>query len=430
MKKIVLVLFFTILASSWLPAQSIIITSPPAGADWLLGSSHVITWTYNGLPDNTQVKVSLFLGNEKKGSLVESTGIGSNGSGSWTWTHAGDYIGGKAAAGNGYKIRVRDLANKCPSTDSGLFNLKKSAANYDFIAVDAVASNFQLWNNINVSMPAKGLQVKPGDGLAIQWDKTSIATYPQVKFAIYLPDRKTYYGPIHKTGDGLKPNTGHYDDAVIATALYEVGKEYVIRVATPDDKFTGFSGIFRVIPLEAFAKTETFTGARSIAFRTIESSNWPGCMYTHGEAPSYPSNGYAVGWENDMQDPTGPCWKYIGHIYRTLVDPYGIYQGFVVTKAVLRISVISGIKQAFYILRRDDAADWGKTTPVATVASWGFGPPVEVDITPLVQAWCTGQLPNHGLIIRGGDESFAHNNANAQCVLANPELVITRTEYK
>jgi len=131
-----------------------------------------------------------------------------------------------------------------------------------------------------------------------------------------------------------------------------------------------------------------------------------------------------------MQDPTGPCWKYIGHIYRTLVDPYGIYQGFLVTKAVLRFSVISGTKQAFSILRRDDTADWGKTTPVTTVASWGFGPPVEVDITPLVQAWCTGQLPNHGLIICGGDESFAHNNANAQCVLSNPELVITRTEYK
>jgi hypothetical protein len=137
-----------------------------------------------------------------------------------------------------------------------------------------------------------------------------------------------------------------------------------------------------------------------------------------------------VGWENDMQDPAGPCWKYIGHIYRTVVAPFAIYQGFEVTKAVLRFSVISGSKQEFHILRRDDAADWGKTTPVTTVANWGFGSPIEVDITPLVQSWCTGQVPNHGLIIRGGDESYAHNNVSALCAISSPQIVITRIQYQ
>jgi hypothetical protein len=430
MKKIKLVLLFAILATAWLPAQTFTITAPKTGESWALGSSKVITWSYSGFPNGTAVKLILYHGSEMVGSLVTSTAIGANGSGSWPWTKVGEYAGGKVNADSGYKIRIRDTQNKYPYAVSGLFTVSKGAGDFLIISANEIAKNLQLVNSINVTMPANGLQAKPGDMLEIKWDKAPIATYPQVKFGVYLPDRKTYIGLVHKTDAGLKPNTGDYQDAYVFNERYEVGKDYVIRVATPDEKFIGFSGVFRVIPLEAYAKTETFTGARSIAYRTIEQSKWPGCLYTHGEAPSYPSSGNAVGWENDMQDPAGPCWKYIGHIYRTLVDPNGIYQGFKVTKAVLRFTVISGIKQAFYILRRDDTADWGKTTPVTTVASWGFGSPVEVDITPLVQAWCTGQSPNHGLIIRGGDESFAHNNANAQCVISTPELVITRTEYK
>jgi hypothetical protein len=435
MKKIALVLFFTILATAWLAAQTFTITAPKAGESWKLDSSKAITWTYSGFPSGTAVKLILYQNGTIKGPLATSTAIGANGSGSWTWAHVGEYSGGKAQAGSGYKIRIRDTQGKFPFKESGLFTLSKGGGDYLIISANEAAKNFQLLNNINVTMPAQGLQVKPGDELAIKWDRTPIATYPQVKFGVYLPDRKTYYGPIHKTGDGLKPNTGHYDDAVIATALYAVGKDYVIRVATPDDKFIGFSGVFRVIPLEAYAKTETFTGSASAHYPKIVQWESPviGCFYKMGEAPTWPSLGYAVGFTNTMEDPAGPCWKYIGHIYRTIVNPSGIYKGFVVTKAVLRFGVLSyAKKQTFYVLRRDAAGDTLSvpTTTLATIDNWTFSQTIEVDVTATVQAWCTGQAPNHGLIIRGGDESFAHNDTNAQCAISTPELVITRTEYK
>jgi hypothetical protein len=158
-----------------------------------------------------------------------------------------------------------------------------------------------------------------------------------------------------------------------------------------------------------------------------------GCFYSMGEAPTWPPSGYAVGWTNTMEDPAGPCWKYIGHVYRTIVNPPGIYKGFEVTKAMLRFGVLSyAKKQTFFVLRRDAAGDTLSvpTTTLATIDNWVFGHTIEVDVTATVQAWCTGQAPNLGLIIRGGDESFAHDNTNALCAILAPELVITRTEYK
>lgn len=428
MKPIACVAILLLLAA-WLPAQSITVTSPKGGETWPPGGSRTVTWSYKGLADTSQVRLILYQGDVKKGVMIAATAIGANGSGSWTWSDVGSTTAGKAPAGSGYRIRIRDLQDKSPVAISNPFTLG-DLSGLQPIAAREIGKNFYAAGAIPVSMPVQGLQIKPGYMLEIKWDKTPIASYPQVKFGVYLSDRKTYVGSVHRFNDPLQVNDGDYQDALIFNERYQEGKEYVIRVATPDDKFAGFSGVFRIQPLDAVPVTETFTGAHSIAYLTIDKSNWPGCLYTHGEAPNYPSNGYAVGWENDMQDPAGPCWKYIGHIYRTVVAPSGIYQGFVVIKAVLRFSVISGSKQEFYILRRDDAADWGKTTPVTTVANWGFGSPIEVDITPLVQSWCTGQAPNHGLIIRGGDESYAHNSVNALCTISSPEIIITRIQYQ
>jgi hypothetical protein len=435
MKKIALVLFLSILASGWLPAQSFTITAPKAGDSWKLDSSQAITWTYSGFPSGTAVKLILYQNGTIKGPLATSTAIGANGSGSWAWTHVGEYSGGKAKEGSGYKIRIRDTQGNYPFKESGLFTLSKGGSDYILISANEAAKNFQLLNNINVSMPVKGLQAKPGDMLEIKWDKTPIATYSQVKFGVYLPDRKTYIGLVHKTDAGLKPNTGDYQDAYVFNERYEVGKEYVIRVATPDDKFTGFSGVFKVIPLAAVQVTETFTGSASAHYPKIVQWESPviGCFYKLGEGPTWPSSGYAVGFTNTMEDPAGPCWKYIGHVYRTIVNPSGIYKGFVVTKAVLRFGVLSyAKKQTFFVLRRDAAGDTLSvpTTTLATIDNWVFSQTIEVDVTATVQAWCTGQAPNHGLIIRGGDESFAHNDTNALCAISTPELVITRTEYK
>ena len=251
-------------------------------------------------------------------------------------------------------------------------------------------------NAIPVTKPAQGSSLKPGEALWINWDRSKIAAYPQVALDAFTPDRENEgragqrrSGPFCSTIPArMKP--------IIFNALYQWGKDYIIRVATPDEKFIGWSGVFHVTPLEEVPETETFTGSHTVAYLGTGQSDWPGCLNTMGQGANMPPVGFrAVGWENSNDDPLGPCWTYVGHVYRTIVDPSGIYQGTKVTKALLRFAVTQGAKQTLYVLRRDAPGDaFGvAATTVATIGAWEFGHTNEVDVTAVVQAWCTGQSP-------------------------------------
>jgi hypothetical protein len=420
-----LFLFVFALAS----AQHIEVTSPKGGETWMLRSSKVITWTAKNFPAGTLARLVLLLNGDKVGDIAVKVPITQ---GSWTWAKAGEYIGGTAAAGKGYAVRVRDMNAAYPGA--------KSPATFTFDSLTAISQDALIGklggltaiNSIPVSSPAQGLAMEPGTEFFVAWDRSKIAAYPQVALDVFTPDKKTKVGPIGTSPSSLRDNTGKYE-AIIFNARYEWGKDYAIRVATPDEKYIGWSGVFHITPLEAVSQTDTFTGSHTVAYLGTGQSDWLGCLNTMGQGANMPPTGFwAVGWENSNDDPAGPCWTYVGHIYRTIVAPSDIHQGFKVTKAVLRFAVTQGAKQTLYVLRRDasgDALSVAATT-VATIGAWEFGPTIEVDVTAVVQAWCTGQSPNYGLIIRGGNENYDHNNVKARCLITQPQLVITQTVYK
>lgn len=433
MKRTVIGLALLFFASGLALPQSIQVTSPKGGEVWMLNSAKTITWIAKGFPAGTLARLTLLLNGTKVGDIVVKVPIGQ---GSWNWAKAGSYIGGTAAAGKGYEVRVRDMNNAykgakspAPFTLDSLSVISQSALTKNLGLSGAVLG---VINAIPVTSPGQGQSFKPGEALWINWDKAKIAAYAQVALDVFSPDKKIKVGPIGTAGSSLRDNTGKYE-AYIFNDRYEWGKDYVIRVATPDEKYVGWSGVFHVTPLTPVAENETFTGAHTVAYTKTDQSNFLGCLNTMGQAANMPPAGFwAVGWDNGFDDPFGPCWTYVGHVYRTVVDPSGIYKGFEVTKAVLRFSVNQGTKQTLFVLRRDapgDALDVPATT-VATIGAWEFGPTIEVDVTAVVQAWCTGQAPNYGLIIRGGDEGHAHNNVEARCLITQPQLVITKINYK
>jgi hypothetical protein len=428
MKRTIIGLSLLLFASGLALSQSIEVTSPKGGEVWMVGSAKTIIWTAKGFPAGTLARLTLLLNGAKVGDIAVKVPIGQ---GTWNWEKAGNYIGGTAAAGKGYEVRVRDMNNAYKGAKSpAAFTLESLM----IISQSALGRNLGLVliSAIPVSSPGAGLAFKPGEELLVVWDKSKIATYPQVALDVFAPDKKTKIGPIGTAASSLRDNTGKYE-AVIFNARYVAGKDYIIRVATPDEKNIGWSSVFHVTPLTAVAETETFTGSHTAAYTKADQSNFLGCLNKMGLGANLPPAGFwAVGWDNGFDDPFGPCWTYVGHIYRTIVDPSGIYKGFEVTKAILYFSVNQGTKQTLYILRRDapgDALDVPATT-VATIGAWEFGPTIQVDVTAVVQAWCTGQAPNYGLIIRGGDEGYAHNNVEARCLITQPQLVITKINYK
>lgn len=89
----------------------------PKGGSLVQGAAYSIQWTYSGIPDGTLVKLVLFKDGTKLGNIIENIPIGGSGTGARAWT-VGNYEGGTALAGTGYRIRIRDMDGKYPHLDS------------------------------------------------------------------------------------------------------------------------------------------------------------------------------------------------------------------------------------------------------------------------------------------------------------------------
>ena len=89
-------------------ASALTVTSPNGGETWIIGSTHTITWDYSG-PDS-RLKLELIKEGVRVGTIAENIQAGQK---RFLWK-VGNYIGGRAFGGDGYKIR----ATMMNSTDS------------------------------------------------------------------------------------------------------------------------------------------------------------------------------------------------------------------------------------------------------------------------------------------------------------------------
>ena len=295
MKRTVIGLALLFFASGLALPQTIQVTSPKGGEVWMLNSAKTITWIAKGFPAGTLARLTLLLNGTKVGDIAVKVPIGQ---GSWNWAKAGTYIGGTAAAGKGYEVRVRDMNNAYKGAKSPApFTLESLSV----ISQSALAKNlglggavFGALNAIPVTSPGQGQSFKPGEALWINWDKAKIAAYAQIALDVFAPDMKTKVGPIGTAGSSLRDNTGKYE-AYIFNDRYEWGKDYVIRVATPDEKYVGWSGVFHVTPLTPVAETETFTGAHTVAYTRTDQSELLGVPEHDGTGREHASRGLLGG---------------------------------------------------------------------------------------------------------------------------------------
>ena len=87
------------------PSNSITVTSPNGGETWRAGSVQTIRWTYTENP-GTAVKINLLKSGVVKQTIASSAPIGSDGSGSYSWTLPLSQKGGPD-----YRIRVTSTSN-------------------------------------------------------------------------------------------------------------------------------------------------------------------------------------------------------------------------------------------------------------------------------------------------------------------------------
>ena len=101
------------------------LTSPNGGETWLRGTTHTIQWSYVGC-SGSNVKLELLKSIPgagppifEKTTIIESTPIGSGGTGSYSWT-----IPSNLALGLLYKVKIVILPGETPSDQSNnLFSI-------------------------------------------------------------------------------------------------------------------------------------------------------------------------------------------------------------------------------------------------------------------------------------------------------------------
>jgi len=96
-------------------ATGIAITSPNTAVSWQAATTQAITWAYTGSP-GASVKIELLKAGALDSTIVESTPVGSAGSGSYMWS-----IPAAQAEGSDYSIRVTSTSNSA-YTDTGNTN--------------------------------------------------------------------------------------------------------------------------------------------------------------------------------------------------------------------------------------------------------------------------------------------------------------------
>lgn len=99
-------------------ADTITVTSPNGGEDWMAGTRHQITWSYSGLSDAGSVKIELWKGGTLNLLIQDGAPIGTAGSGSYTW----EVLAGQAT-GIDYKIKITSTSSSTNDSSNANFTI-------------------------------------------------------------------------------------------------------------------------------------------------------------------------------------------------------------------------------------------------------------------------------------------------------------------
>jgi hypothetical protein len=228
------------------PSSSVAVTSPNGGESWSAGSRHDITWTSHNV--NGTVDVELYRHFSRVGVIASGVPVSS---GTYGWT-VGNYVGGVAPNGQGYKIRVRSSSDTLDTS------------NFAFSIIGASAPS------VNLTSPDGGESLTLGSAHTISW--TSSNWNGAVN--IFLDQNDGLVGTITMNvpaaGGTCAWTAGSYQGGTAT-----VGSGYKVRVQTTDGQAQDSSGAsFSLTAAQApLAVTSPASGV-SWNIRTTQRITW------------------------------------------------------------------------------------------------------------------------------------------------------------
>jgi hypothetical protein len=245
MKKAWMMFFVLAIAALPAAAANITVSAPTAGAALEIGKSLPITWTFAGLPASTKVSIFLCQGSIKLGNIVQNLAIGSAGQGAFDWS-AGAYIGGTAAAGSDFFIKIR-TGDGSVTGKSGLFTLAAKPGNTtDPVALPAPVRTVPKLGQtpphcMAITSPKAGQIADPFNFININWTKYGNLD-PKVSITLLRPGKGAHLPGV--TLAASTENDGAFSQDL--TPLMPVPGVYFVRVRTLDGKCEATSDQFTV----------------------------------------------------------------------------------------------------------------------------------------------------------------------------------------
>jgi hypothetical protein len=245
MKKAWMMFFILAIAALPAAAANIAVGSPAAGAALEIGKNLPITWTFAGLPDSTKVSIFLCQGSSKLGNIAQNLAIGSAGQGTCAWS-AGAYIGGTAAPGNDFFIKIRTNDGSVTGK-SGLFTLAAKPGNtggsitFPTLTRTAPKLGEPPPKCMSITSPKAGQIADPFNFVNINWTKYGNLD-PNVSITLKRPGKGAHLPGV--TLAASTENDGAFSQDL--TALMPAPGLYFVQVRTLDGKCEALSDEFTI----------------------------------------------------------------------------------------------------------------------------------------------------------------------------------------
>lgn len=172
-------LFFMILAafSANLALGATLTLITPNGGELCLGSRFNITWTATGMRGGVKVKLVLFKGSDKIGTIAQDINADSS---PYTWT-VGSHDRVAAPADSGYRIRLRTMDNTLEDFDNAPFTIKTCSDTLLMHSPLLMGIPRGIATTVRVTMPNTRIVVTHGDERVIYWEHANARAGQRLK---------------------------------------------------------------------------------------------------------------------------------------------------------------------------------------------------------------------------------------------------------
>jgi hypothetical protein len=181
---------------------SITVTSPNGGEDWIVASSHTITWTSTGSIASVQIQYSTNNGGSWT-TITSST----NNDGSYSWTVPD-------APSTQCLVRVRDTDGSPSDTSNGNFSISAAAAPSITVTSPNGGENWTVGSSHNITWTSTGsitdVQIQYSTNSGGSWTTITASTSNDGSYSWTIPDANSSHCLVRvRDTDGSPSDTGN-----------------------------------------------------------------------------------------------------------------------------------------------------------------------------------------------------------------------------